>query len=41
MSLGIALILLGILVAWLVWWGLGVLLIIVGVVLLVVPHLRR
>lgn len=40
MSLGVLLIVLGILCALLVHWGLGVLLIIVGAVLLVVPALR-
>ena len=40
MELPILLIIIGIVVAVLVHWGLGVLLVIVGVVLLVLPYIR-
>jgi hypothetical protein len=40
MSVGLLLILLGALVAIFVHWGLGIALIIVGAVLLVLPHVR-
>lgn len=40
MNLGLLLVLIGIVVALLVHWGLGVLILLVGVVLLVLPSLR-
>jgi hypothetical protein len=40
MDLGLLLIILGLVIAVLVHWGLGVLLVIIGLVLLIVPRIR-
>jgi hypothetical protein len=41
MNLALFLIIIGIVIAVLVHWGLGVLLVVAGLVLLVLPHLRQ